>query len=132
MISIYLFICPWNLRRYFVGSVDIGGSSKAVGSFFINNSTDLRFLEELLWSIFLPPDNLVKFLSQQDSPLGFPGGSDSKESACNVGDLDSIPGLGRSLGQGMATLSSILAWRIPWKVEPGGLQSMGLQRVRQH
>ena len=31
---------------------------------------------------------------------GFPGGSDSKESACNVGDLDSIPGLGRSPGKG--------------------------------
>ena len=42
----------------------------------------------------------------------------------------------RSLGQegplekGMATHSSILAWRIPWTVEPGGLQSMGSQRVR--
>ena len=30
----------------------------------------------------------------------------------------------------MATHSSILAWRIPWAEEPGGLQSMGLQRVR--
>ena len=30
---------------------------------------------------------------------GFPGGSDSKESACNAGDLDSIPGLGRSPGE---------------------------------
>ena len=30
----------------------------------------------------------------------------------------------------MATRSSILAWRIPWTEEPGGLQSMGLQRVR--
>ena len=30
----------------------------------------------------------------------------------------------------MATLSSILAWRIPWKEEPGGLQSLGSQRVR--
>ena len=30
----------------------------------------------------------------------------------------------------MATPSSILAWRIPWTEEPGGLQSMGLQRVR--
>ena len=29
----------------------------------------------------------------------------------------------------MATHSSILAWRIPWRVEPGGLQSMGLPRV---
>ena len=42
----------------------------------------------------------------------------------------------RSLGQedpleiGMATHSSILAWRIPWTEEPGGLQSMGLRRVR--
>ena len=41
----------------------------------------------------------------------------------------------QSLGQedppekGMATQSSILAWRIPWTEEPGGLQSMGLQRV---
>ena len=36
--------------------------------------------------------------------LGFPGGSDSKESTCNVGDLGSIPGLGRSLGEGKASL----------------------------
>ena len=34
------------------------------------------------------------------------------------------------LGKGMATHSSILAWRIPWIEEPGGLQSTGLQRVR--
>ena len=34
------------------------------------------------------------------------------------------------LEKGMATLSSILAWRIPWTEEPGRLQSMGLQRVR--
>ena len=61
---------------------------------------------------------------------GFPGGSDGKESACNAGDLGSIPGLGRSLEKEMATLSSILAWRIPWMKEPGRLQSMLLQRVR--
>ena len=34
------------------------------------------------------------------------------------------------LEKGMATHFSILAWRIPWTEEPGGLQSMGLQRVR--
>ena len=34
------------------------------------------------------------------------------------------------LEEEMATLSSILAWRIPWTEEPGGLQSIGLQRVR--
>ena len=32
--------------------------------------------------------------------MGFPGGSDGKESACNAGDLDSIPGLGRSSEEG--------------------------------
>ena len=39
-------------------------------------------------------------------------------------------GLEDPLEEGMATHSSILAWRIPWSEEPGGLQSMGLQRVR--
>ena len=42
-------------------------------------------------------------------------------------------GLEDSLEEGMATHSSILAWRIPWteEPEPGKLQSMGLKRVRQ-
>ena len=35
-----------------------------------------------------------------------------------------------ALEKEMATYSSILAWKIPWTEEPGGLQSMGLQRVR--
>ena len=34
------------------------------------------------------------------------------------------------LEEGMATHSSVLAWRIPWTEEPGGLQSIGLQKVR--
>ena len=59
-----------------------------------------------------------------------PSGSDGKESVCNVGDLGLIPVSGRSPGEGMATNSSILAWRIPWPEKPGGLQSMGPQRVR--
>ena len=45
--------------------------------------------------------------------MGFPGGSDSKESACNAGDLDAILGQEDPLKEGMATHSSILAWRIP-------------------
>ena len=61
--------------------------------------------------------------------MGFPGGSDGKESACSVGDPGSIPGLGGFLEEEMATHSSILAWKIPWTEEPGGLQSMGFQRV---
>ena len=55
---------------------------------------------------------------------GFPGGSDGKESACSAGDLV------RSLEEERATHYSILSWRIPWTEEPGGLQSMGSQRVR--
>ena len=42
----------------------------------------------------------------------------------------SIPGLERSPGGGNGTHSSTLAWKIPWTEEPGGLQSMGSQRVR--
>ena len=49
--------------------------------------------------------------------------------AGDIRDVGSIPGLGRSLEEGMATHSSILAWRIPWTEEPGRLQFMGLQRV---
>ena len=58
---------------------------------------------------------------------GFPGVSVGKESSCNSGDLDSILGLERSPGGGHNNPLHILAWRIPWTEEPGGLQSMGLQ-----
>ena len=51
----------------------------------------------------------------------FPGGSDDKESACSVGDPDLTPWLEDPLEEGMATHSSILAWRIPWTEEPGRL-----------
>ena len=61
--------------------------------------------------------------------LGFPGGSDGKQSACNAGHLGSIPGWEDPLEKGSATHSSILACRIPWKKDPGELQSMGSQRV---
>ena len=61
---------------------------------------------------------------------GFLGGSDGKESTCNVGDPGLTSGSGKSPGEEMATHSSILAWKIPWMEEPGRLQSMGSQRVR--
>ena len=54
----------------------------------------------------------------------------SVESDHNAGDPGLIPGLGNPLEKEMATHCSILAWRIPWTEEPGGLQSMGSQRVR--
>ena len=59
---------------------------------------------------------------------GFPCGSAGKESACSVGDQVQSLGWGDLLEEGMATHSSILAWRIPRPEEPGGLQSMESQR----
>ena len=61
---------------------------------------------------------------------GVPGSSHGKESTYNAGDPGSIAGLEDPLEKGMATHSSFLAWRIPWTEEPGGLQSMGSQRVK--
>ena len=55
-----------------------------------------------------------------------------KNQSASVGDTrgsGSIPGWESSLEAEMATSSSILAWRIPWTEEPGGLQSLGSQRV---
>ena len=109
-------------------------------------------------------------LSQSRVEAVFNGSSAGKEFACTAGDPGSIPGSGRSPGEGigyplqyswasleaqmvknppamqetwvrslawadpleegMATHSSILAWRISWTEEPGGLQSMRSQRVR--
>ena len=62
--------------------------------------------------------------------MGFPGGSDGKAFACNVGYLGPSLGWEDPLRKDMATHSSTLAWKIPWMEEPGGLQSMWLQRVR--
>ena len=50
-------------------------------------------------------------------------------SAGDARDVGLIPGLGRSPGEGNGNHSSILAWKIPWTEEPGGLQSTGSQRV---
>ena len=60
---------------------------------------------------------------------GFSSGSDSKESACNAGNLGLIPAQEIPLEKGMATHSSFLAWRILWTEEPGrGLESLYVLR----
>ena len=61
--------------------------------------------------------------------LGFPGGSDSEELAAKQETWVESLGWEDPLEKGMPTHSSILAWRIPWTEEPGGLQSMGSRRV---
>ena len=59
---------------------------------------------------------------------GSPGAPVVKNLPASAGDTGSIPGLGRSPGIGNATHSSILAWKIPWTEESGGLQSMVSQK----
>ena len=56
-----------------------------------------------------------------------------KNPPAKSGDIRDMEILGQEdpLEEGMATHSSILAWRIPWTAKPGGLQSIGLQRGRQ-
>ena len=66
----------------------------------------------------------------KDTVLGFPGGTSGKEPACQCRRHESwVWSLSRGdpLEKGMATHSSILAWRIPWTEEPDGLQAMGSQ-----
>ena len=78
------------------------------------------FFDKYLWQVFFFLWRLPQWLS-------------GKESACNAGttgDAGLIPGSGDPLEESLATHSSILAWGIPWTEKPGGLQSMGFQRVR--
>ena len=79
----------------------------------------------LLLQVFLD------FLLLHSSPLywGFPGGSDSKASACNAGDPGSIPGSGRSPGEGNGNSLQYSCLENPITREDWGLQSMRSQRV---
>ena len=63
--------------------------------------------------------------------MGFPVSSQGKKNLSAMQEMWVQP-LGREdpLEKEMATPSTILAWRIPWTEEPGGLQSLGSQRVR--
>ena len=108
----------------------------SLGFFFIfpytyfYRATSLSLIAQLVKNLPAIQETLVQFLGWEDllrrdrlpTPvfLAFPCGSPGKESACNAGDLGSIPGMRRSPGED----SSILAQRIPWTV-----QSIGLQRV---
>ena len=72
-----------------------------------------------------------EFAASSGGGINESGGSDGKESACNAGDLDSIPGLGRSAEGGHGNPFQYSCLEDPHgQREPGGLQSMGSQRVR--
>ena len=77
-----------------------------------------------------PPSTLETWVQSLDWE-GFPGGSVVKNPS-NAGTAGDVGSLGREdpLEKGMTIYSSILAWRIQWTEEPGGLWSIGSQRVR--
>ena len=73
------------------------------------------------------------FILSGARPLGLPRWLSGKESACSAGDtgdMGSVLGREDPLEEGMATHSSVLAWKIPRTEEPRGLQSIGSQRVK--
>ena len=63
--------------------------------------------------------------------MDFPGGSVVRESTCSAGDMGSVPGSGRSAGEGMAIHSSILAGEVLETGQPGGYSSQCRRRIRQ-
>ena len=88
------------------------------------------WIQNVKKSAFQSPSPIPNWLRRGPTALmGLPWWLSGKESACSAGDLGSILGWEDALEKGMATHSSILAWEIPWTEEPGGLQSMGSQRV---
>ena len=108
---------------------DPGGSF--LSSVVSGRGSTIRFANSCIPGTWGPEKQRTHLISVQpelESHGGFPGGSDVKESACNAVDLVWCMGGEDPLEKGMATLSSILAWRIPWTEEPGGLQSTGWQR----
>ena len=84
----------------------------------LNDSNPLR--QGPLYSPFLCAWLYIRYFtyfslfSANHSIVAFPCGSAGKESACSVGDLGLILSWEDPLEKGMATQSSILAWRIPW------------------
>ena len=90
--------------------------------------------KNIIWDI-LHPVVVFAFKVGNTVYTGFPDDASGKNSPANTGDIrdvDSVPGWGRSHGgeHGNPLQSSALAWKIPRTEKPGGLQSIGLQRIR--
>ena len=103
---------------------------KRVSSFWLSpelfnrRRTDIATTKKSMTHILRNSDFTYGTLKAQ----GFSGGSMVKNPPTNAEDMGSIPGFEDPLEREMTTHSSILAWEVPWRVEPGGLQAMGLQK----
>ena len=64
---------------------------------------------------------MISIMFKNIETMDFPGGLVFKNLPASAEDMGLISGPGRSLEEGMATHSNVLAWRIPWTEEPGGL-----------
>ena len=127
IIVIYPSICPHPL-------------TPSKPSFSRSTSCFIKFLNYqvfkkyyLLYTYLLFSDIFSYFCYYLHYTLGFSSGSSGEESTwqcwrCKRDEFE--PWSGRPLKEGVATHSSILAWRIPWTEEPDMLQSMGSQRIR--
>ena len=100
---------------------------KACFAILIHTNCDLSVLLVDASNFISNPIILVTCLQYN---LGFPGGAEVKASACNVGDLGSIPGQEDPLEKAMSTHSSILAWGIPWMEEFGHSSRVAKSQTR--
>ena len=104
------FLCPWDSP----GKNNGMGCHFLLQGIFLTQGSNLHLLRLLHWQV----DSILKTMTQMVKNLPAMQGT-------RVQPL----GWKDPLEKGMATHSSILAWRIPWTEGPGGLQSMGLQRL---
>ena len=112
----------WNLNHWTTGKSQ---------SLLFNALKSLR-IWGWLWFLFKPNithDLPITWALPKKQWFWYSLWHNSKESACQAEDVDSVPGLGRSPRGGNGNPCSILAWRIPWTEEPGELQFMGSHRV---
>ena len=91
-----------------------------------NKATEVSFSSVVGLRVLGVEEKQKEFLNHVSVGIGDSGG---KESACNAGDLGSIPGLGRSPGEGNGNALQYSCLKIPWTKELGRLQSMGSQKV---
>ena len=114
--------------KYWSFSLSISPSSEYSGLIsFRMDWLNLLVAQGTLKSLLKHPSSKPSILWCSAFFMGFPGGSEVKVSACNVGDLGSIPGSGRSPGEGNGNPLQYSCLGNPWTEEPGGLQSLGSQ-----